>query len=122
MPGDASGLTPPLTGLSSLVGNVVRVIGDSVLVARSFRDHPTQLVEAPNRASFIVEVKTERPAEPQGSTASKRWMVEVSAPGRDGLGPIVLSETHTSLSRATRRARAIRRHIRRGRFSGSRRA
>jgi hypothetical protein len=94
------------------------MIGDSLLVDRSFRDHPTQLIEAPDRASFIVEVKATRP-EPKEARAPRSWTVEVSAPGADGLGPVVLREDHRSVSRATRRARAIRRHIRRGAFSRS---
>jgi hypothetical protein len=126
MPADATDLiiqpVSPLTGLSSLIGNTARMIGDAVLVARSFRDHPTQLVAAPDRASFLVEVKTSWPAESQRPAAPKRWMVEVSAPDADGLGPVVLCETYRSMSSATRRARAIRRRIRRGAFARSTRA
>jgi hypothetical protein len=117
MPDDTIDLRTPPTGPSAWAGAVATVIGDHVLVARSFRDHPTQLVEGPDRNAYLVEVKSPfARAVPHTDAVGRRWTVEVSAPGPDGLGPVVLCENHASEARGTRRARAIRRAIRRGAF------
>ncbi len=93
----------------------------------SFREHPTQRVEGPNGAAYLVEVKPVA-TPPAASTSGSRhagvlqdsralstaWAVEVSVPGVDGFGPVLLEETYGSKARTTRRARAIQRRLRRG--------
>ena len=86
-----------------------------VLVGSHFRDHPTQRVDAPSGAVFLVEVKPARSAR-RAPDPGRGWTVEVCAPGADSSEILVVGYQYRTRRGARRRARSLQRRIRRGDF------